>query len=1073
MRKSANSVEQLILSDKNDIRLLLEDKILYLQTIIQNTALSVQQHKKTNVFSNKQTRTCLFALKDLYDKSITFINNLHDVEFSIDTIIESTQHLADELATIISANGTKNIDDILFICFGTEFKTKRPADPILNAKLDIIKSSTCPISYKIYSWKNGHTSTVSDDNYCSNKMTDDTKTFEYQPHLECLFTMSNDITSFAYQMNGLQIIFQNEKAKKTLVIQAIVDDTIVDFCNSKYIDHRKEKIINNFPTPYDPYDIELLERMVSVMTLKDYLVYGNEDIYKKHILIQHDVKNVKINKLETTIKKFIDLETIAKRDLLVNLITYGKDDNVKYITYILYNILNVNNKELDSIEQSLIYDSLPWKTKQHFKDVMTVVSECTEKILNKYDITRISLEQQIYLMQGPDIVRDKALAKLAEISNRQDETAAKAKTYLEGLLKMPFGYYRQEPILKSMKEVNTKINALILSDVLPIKLGELKYKYYTNVEISQIINRLKQSLSVELFDQLKTKINNASVKEINLIFNVLVESGQIQPQTECKTKQSKQSAIIQFIESIKHDNDVMERMQMTINKENPYTKTLMEIKDIEKKSNEVTEYLSQVKSELDESIHGHNTAKSQMQKIIGQWISGEQTGYCFGFEGSPGIGKTSLAKKGLSNCLKDENGVSRPFAFIALGGSANSTTLEGYGYTYVNSTWGRIADILMESKCMNPIIYIDELDKVSKTDHGKEIIGILTHLIDPTQNDVFQDKYFAGINIDLSKALFIFSYNDPDQIDRILLDRIHRIKFDNLTVTDKIVIVEKHILPEIHRKMGFSPDTVILRPEIIEYLVEKYTLEPGVRKLKEVIFDLFGEINMQMLNGNSELKIPVIITESDIETKYLKTYVKIDERKIHHAPKVGIINGLWANVLGKGGIIPIEVVKYPSSTYMQLKLTGMQGDVMKESMNVACSLAWNLSSHEKQKVIGDNMQGNGIHIHCPEGAVSKDGPSAGTAITVAIYSLFNEKQIKNDIAITGEISLQGTITAIGGLEMKILGGIRAGVKTFIFPEENKSDYNKVYDKYSDTGILDNIKFISVTNIHDVLPHVFV
>ena len=167
-------------------------------------------------------------------------------------------------------------------------------------------------------------------------------------------------------------------------------------------------------------------------------------------------------------------------------------------------------------------------------------------------------------------------------------------------------------------------------------------------------------------------------------------------------------------------------------------------------------------------------------KIVGQWINGEQKGYCFGFEGSPGVGKTSLAKRGLASCLEDENGVTRPFSFIALGGSSNGSTLEGHNYTYVNSTWGKVVDVLMESKCMNPIIYIDELDKVSKTEQGREIIGILTHLIDTTQNDEFQDRYFSGIPFDLSKALFIFSYNDPDQIDRILLDRIHRIQISQL-----------------------------------------------------------------------------------------------------------------------------------------------------------------------------------------------------------------------------------------------------------------------------------------------------
>ena len=150
-------------------------------------------------------------------------------------------------------------------------------------------------------------------------------------------------------------------------------------------------------------------------------------------------------------------------------------------------------------------------------------------------------------------------------------------------------------------------------------------------------------------------------------------------------------------------------------------------------------------------------------------MTGKQTGYCFGFEGPPGVGKTTMAKKGLAHCLKDENGEPRPFAFIALGGSSNGSTLSGHNYTYVGSTWGKIVDILMEKKCMNPIIFIDELDKVSRTEHGKEIIGILTHLVDTTQNMSFQDKYFNGIDLDMSKVLFIFSYNDVSLIDKFYL----------------------------------------------------------------------------------------------------------------------------------------------------------------------------------------------------------------------------------------------------------------------------------------------------------------
>jgi len=385
----------------------------------------------------------------------------------------------------------------------------------------------------------------------------------------------------------------------------------------------------------------------------------------------------------------------------------------------------------------------------------------------------------------------------------------------------------------------------------------------------------------------------------------------------------------------------------------------------------------------------------------------------------------------------------------------------------------------MESKCMNPIIYIDELDKVSKSEHGKEIIGILTHLIDPTQNDIFQDKYFNGIQIDLSKALFIFSYNDADQIDRILLDRIHRIKFDNLTNNEKIVIVNKFILPEFNKKMGFHKDIIRIDNEIIEFIINEYTVEPGVRKLKEILFDLYGEINIELLEI-SDITLPITITKESLEKKYLKRYHKIKEKKIHNENCVGVVNGLWANSLGKGGIIPIEAVFFPSTNFLEMKLTGLQGDVMKESMNVAKTLAWQLTANEIKKKLISNFKDTflqGIHIHCPEGSVSKDGPSAGVAITMAIYSLFNNLPIRNEIAITGEIDLQGKVTAIGGLEYKILGGIQGGVKKFIFPQENCNEYENFLQKYEEENnqinLLENIEFIQVTKIDELFNHVFI
>ena len=186
---------------------------------------------------------------------------------------------------------------------------------------------------------------------------------------------------------------------------------------------------------------------------------------------------------------------------------------------------------------------------------------------------------------------------------------------------------------------------------------------------------------------------------------------------------------------------------------------------------------------------------------------------------------------------------------------------------------------------------------------------------------------------------------------------------------------------------------------------------------------------------------------------------------------IGIINGLWANASGKGGIIPIEAKYYATNTLLELKLTGSQGDVMKESMNVSKTLAWNLTTDaEKKKLLKrfNETKNQGIHIHCPEGSVPKDGPSAGTAITVALYSLFTGKKINNDLAITGEITLQGKIEPIGGLELKILGGIKGGITTFLYPKDNDKDFKEFMKKYGNNKVIDNITFKNVDTIKDVL-----
>lgn len=456
---------------------------------------------------------------------------------------------------------------------------------------------------------------------------------------------------------------------------------------------------------------------------------------------------------------------------------------------------------------------------------------------------------------------------------------------------------------------------------------------------------------------------------------------------------------------------------------------------------EKKQYITNIRKELDSAVYGHKDAKLQLERLFAQWINGEAKGAVIGLQGPPGTGKTSLAKHGLSKCLKDKNGNSRPFAFLPIGGSVNSSTLVGHNFTYVGSTWGRIADILMTTKCMNPIIFIDEIDKVSSTEYGREIISVLTHMTDPTQNNEFEDKYFAGIPLDLSKALIVFSFNDVSLLDPILRDRITIIDTHPLNLNDKLTIINDYMLPEICKDVGFNRNEIVISNDIIKYIIETYTCEAGVRKIKEKIVELVRDINLNRFNSN-DFPVPFNITMEYVN-RLFENKPKMRVKKIVSEPMVGLVNGLYATTAGVGGLTVIQLSRFPSEKMLDIMLTGKPGDMMKESVQYALKVAWGLLTKKLQnKLIKDshNKKSFGIHIHCPDAATPKDGPSAGAAFTLAIYSLLTEKKINNKICMTGEIDLLGNITAIGGIESKLFGGKKAGCSLGLIPQENWEDF---------------------------------
>jgi ATP-dependent Lon protease len=1049
----------------NDIQLLMEKKRVFFNDIIQKTMLSVQKNKLYDILGVNDVVTCMNTLNKIQEK-IKKLPGTIDAN-NTETTINQLQTINNDLSGILKSYGTESLEDVLMICFGSNHFTIYTEEE--TNKYELLKRYFHPTSYKVL----------------SREKKEDAEIIDKMENLHCGYLFQS-MKQFYYKVYGMSLYICDTNLKKNLLVYGVVDDIMVHMLDNKYINNKMKNIREQLPKD-SHFQNDTFHRYLISLTLKDLLVNSYADIYKKYVGILSQHKLCKQKTLNQIVREFVAADMYGKRNMLIQFLINSEMYENKYMAYLLYDLLsNDANGIVETHEQTIIFDSFTWPIKEYFRDAMKKTAQYTNDLSN-FDTNKIPMEQQICLMKANDNVKEKAMVKLKEIKSKTEDSGTKARQYLDGLMKIPFSIYKREPILCVMDEIQGFFKEWIHNTAFSLdikkKIGFVEKNNYTFVEIQQWLYKWKQlfQIGVKEWNASSLKKHLLSGDKTTLIKNLsfLNEYIVIKKKEGVEKKKS--------ITMIKNEIDILVKELFTAENKAVLKKVLSNVESssttskktldiiverIEEKIVFMNDSLNSIKTVLDEAVHGHEKAKTQMERIIGQWISGDQDGYCFGFEGPPGVGKTSLAKNGLSRCLLDENGESRPFAFIQIGGDSNGSTLHGHNYTYVGSTWGSIAQILMDNKCMNPIIFIDEVDKISRTEHGKEMIGILTHMLDSTQNDSFQDKYFNGIDLDLSKVLFILSYNDVDAIDRILLDRIHRVQFKNLSLEEKITIAQKHMLPDIYKKMGLQ-DMIQMSDETVAFIVETYTSEAGVRKLKEKLFEIVGQVNIEILKRSETnlLTLPIEITVNDVRNKYFKDKMEVVVKKVGKENKIGIVNGMWANSIGQGGTLPITTKWFPSGKFLDLKLTGLQEKVMQESMHVAETVAWELTDPMvKEKWIEKYDGGHkyGIHIHTGDGSVSKDGPSGGAAITTVIYSLLNDKKIKSDFAITGEIDLNGEVNQIGGVDLKILGSIKAGVTHFIYPESNQKDIDVFLEKYREKEVVKGIELYPVSRIEQVL-----
>ena len=583
-------------------------------------------------------------------------------------------------------------------------------------------------------------------------------------------------------------------------------------------------------------------------------------------------------------------------------------------------------------------------------------------------------------------------------------------------------------LLGLLKEKKNKFQLYsFIYDNLPFYL-QLKIKK-SNTHIKNNIDKIKNS-NFEDVDYKKLLVINKNIPDY-------VKSLVMEKIEEMKTFNNEYYKQLTFVKTILHY---------------PWTSPNDDIffNNLNKDKIKSKEYLQKIEHNLKNLCFGHNNAKQSLLQIIGKWISNPSgQGTCLGFVGPPGVGKTLLAKS-VSDALDI------PFRQITLGGQNDGEILHGHGYTYSGAQPGMIIKKMVEMGKSRCILYFDELDKAcSKHGNINEITSILIHLTDPNMNKNFQDRFFQGIDFPLNKLIIIFSYNDSSLIDPILLDRIKEINVSPYTLDDKINICKNFIIPETKEDIKLDKE-IIVNDNILEFLINNYTSEAGVRGIKRKLEEIFLKLNLDKIF----CKDLFLKNESINLTKKIITDIlskpKINRVCIYDKSNVGIINGLYATTTGEGGIIPIQIYSnlHNTSDNFEIKLTGKQGDVMKESVMCSLTSAVDYLKRNHNKYGIENFDSyfqskfkNGFHVHCPSTSTPKDGPSAGCAFTSGFISRILDKKIKNDIGMTGEIDLNGNITKIGGLEFKLYGAKLAGINTVFVPEENKDDYTEIKKKY--------------------------
>lgn len=460
--------------------------------------------------------------------------------------------------------------------------------------------------------------------------------------------------------------------------------------------------------------------------------------------------------------------------------------------------------------------------------------------------------------------------------------------------------------------------------------------------------------------------------------------------------------------------------------------------------------LNHAKNILDKNHYGLEKVKERIIEFVAVLHKkSTMRGPILCFVGPPGVGKTSIVRA-ISEAL------GRKFVQMSLGGVRDEAEIRGHRRTYVSAIPGRIISGIKQAGTMNPLFLFDEIDKMSSDFRGDPASAML-EVLDSEQNFAFRDHYL-DIPFDLSNVMFITTANTTDTIPPALLDRMEIIEVPSYTYDEKLQIAKRHLVPKQIKEHGLNKNSVKISDDILKELIDGYTRESGVRSLERLISKLIRKSIVYML----EHKIKTITISKNRMLNFLGSR-RFSSEQVAKEPMVGVVNGLAFTPYG-GVLLTIECLALEGSG--KIYLTGKLGDVMKESADAA--LSWVRSNYVLLGIEKNFFSNTDIHIHVPEGAIPKDGPSAGVTIAVAMVSVLTNSKVRQDIAMTGEITLLGNVLPIGGLKEKLFAAYRNSIYTIFIPEENIKDLEELPDE-----IVNKMEIIPVKNIKQILEKVFI